>query len=110
MFSIGPEALRTDIIVKTISVDMADEPIATQMEAILRELARQGIYGSKIFERPPDTRLASPYRRWKVCSDERLASLKTLMDQGKTEAEIAEALSMMEKQIRMGMRILRRRG
>jgi hypothetical protein len=33
-----------------------------------------------------------------------------LIDQGKTEAEIAEVLSMMEKQIKMGMNTAEERG
>lgn len=54
-----------------------------------------------------DARLSR--EKFKTSTAERVASLKTLIDQRKSESEIAEALSMVKKQVKMGIRILQRR-
>lgn len=107
----GPDALRVDVIVKTVVARMADEPPSVQMKAVLVELVKRGIDVDRLGNRESSSvSLVSPAPVWKVWSDERLASLKNLLEQGKTKAEIAEALSLVEKQIGRGINILRRRG
>jgi hypothetical protein len=91
---------------------MIDEPSPKQMEAILTELAKQGIDGDNLDDQDssPTSPGPDPKRRyWVLWSHERLTFLQNLLDQGKTEEEIAQVLSMMEKQVRIGMRRLRRR-
>jgi hypothetical protein len=114
-----------DIVVRTIALHMAGEPFSKQLKAFLAELDRQGIDFEQIKEkerlpkriahRPPPSpdhrRVGSTGIAYHVLwSDQRLASLETMLQQGKTKAEIAEALSLQEKQISWGVRMLRERG
>lgn len=107
----GPATLRVEGIVKTIVADMADETVSTQIEALLAEFARLGIDADQLRnQEAPSRSIIPPTPVWKVWSDKRLALLERMLSQGKTTAEIAEALSLLEKQIGRGISILRRRG